>query len=271
MHLNRFFLDEQVLECQTQDVFELRLSEPDLKHARVLRLRTGEHIAIIDATGNYFECEIVSFLPQSAMCVRISKHSDEKDVTVEPHVSVSLAYGLAKGQKIDEVIRHATEVGVSEFLLLKCARSVMKINEPQAQKKLLRWNNIAKSAAMQSAQARVPRVFPPVDIEQFCDFVNCFDCVCICWEQADGSLGFREALFDVKKKAQAHTSTAPQKIAVVVGPEGGFEQTEIDAMLACNKNAHLVSLGSSILRTETAGVLAPALAMYELGMLGGSN
>ena len=91
--------------------------------------------------------------------------------------------------------------------------------------------------------------------------------VLVCWEEAPSAARLGEAL----RSALAATETrvpADARVAVVVGPEGGLAPDEVDALLACNPRASLVSLGPSILRTETAGVVAPALVLYELGGLG---
>ena len=92
-----------------------------------------------------------------------------------------------------------------------------------------------------------------------------FDAVVVCWEEAPGTALLRDALCPAVRNAFADRLA---KIAVVVGPEGGLTQEEVEAILACNANARIVSLGSSILRTETAGIVAPALVLYEMGGLG---
>ena len=87
----------------------------------------------------------------------------------------------------------------------------------------------------------------------------------MCWEEAPGTALLRDALRPAVLNASAGHLV---RIAVVVGPEGGLAQEEVDAILGCNANANTVSLGSSILRTETAGIVAPALVLYEMGGMG---
>ena len=96
MSLHRFFLDNQVIAAEKEAVFPLRLSADDARHARVLRLAPGEHVTVVDAAQDYFECEIVAFddaLPQ----VRIARHLDEPEATPQ----VVLMQGLAKGDKVE--------------------------------------------------------------------------------------------------------------------------------------------------------------------------
>lgn len=263
MSLPHFYLEEQVVALEGADVFPLRLAPDDAKHARVLRLSPGEHVAVIDAAQDYFECEIVSFYDEIPL-VRVAQKLDEG----ESGPSVVLLQGLAKGDKMETVIRHATEVGVSAFVPLACARSVVKLDEKKAAKRVERWRAIAKSAAMQSGRWSVPEVVEPMGVREACSLLGQCTCVLVCWEEAPQTA----CLHDAVEQALAQTLTLPvdARVAVVVGPEGGLEQAEVDALLACNPRARLVSLGSTILRTETAGVVAPALVLYELGGLGNS-
>ena len=123
MSLPRFFLENQVLAAETEAVFPLRLALDDAKHARVLRLAAGEHIAVIDADQDYFECEIVDFADELPL-VSIARHEDASEAGPQ----VILLQGLAKGDKMETVIRHATEVGVAAFVPLACARSIVKLD-----------------------------------------------------------------------------------------------------------------------------------------------
>lgn len=263
MSLPQFFLESQVLAFEVNEVFPLRLSKDDAKHARVLRLSAGEHIAVVDASRDYFECEIVDFsdaLPE----VRISRHVE--DCGSEP--TVMLVQGLPKADKMEMVIRHATEIGVSAFVPFKCARSIVKLDDKKAQAKVERWRSIAKSAAMQSGRLLIPELSLPVNLKELCELVSEATAVLICWEEAPETANLSEALKAGLVACGVEASLADARIAVVVGPEGGLTQEEVDALLACNPRAALVSLGPSILRTETAGLIAPALALYELGGLG---
>lgn len=232
MSLPRFFLENQVLAAETEAVFPLRLEADDAKHARVLRLAAGEHIAVIDADQDYFECEIVDFADELPL-VSIARHEDASEAGPQ----VILLQGLAKGDKMETVIRHATEVGVAAFVPLACTRSIVKLDAKKAAAKTERWRAIAKSAA-----------------------------VLVCWEEAPETASLREAVHDAL--LATCTPVADARIAVVVGPEGGLAEEEVQLLLGCNGRARLVTLGPSILRTETAGIVAPALALYELGGMG---
>ncbi|WP_080797329.1 RsmE family RNA methyltransferase [Arabiibacter massiliensis] len=250
MSLPHFYLDDQVLADEPGEVFSLRLSAGDAKHARVLRLAPGEHVAVVDAGRDYFECEVVSFdgmLPDVRIAQRLER------AAARP--SVVLVQGLAKGDKMETVIRHATELGVAEFLPLSCERSVVRLDAKKGVAKAERWRAIAKSAAMQSGQPAIPEVREPMALARACGLLADADAVLVCWEEAPGTARIEDAL---------EGSPPDARVAVVVGPEGGLAAREVDALLACNPRASLVTLGPSILRTETAGIVAPALVLYEL-------
>ena len=248
MSLHRFFLDNQVIAAEKEAVFPLRLSADDARHARVLRLAPGEHVTVVDAAQDYFECEIAAFddaLPQ----VRIARHLDEPEATPQ----VVLMQGLAKGDKVETVIRHATELGVAAFLPFSCERSVVRLDARKAAAKAERWRAIAKSAAMQSGQRAVPEVREPMALAQACELLAGATALLVCWEEAPQT---------------AHIADpADARVGVVVGPEGGLTEREVDALLSCNPRASLVSLGPAVLRTETAGIVAPALVLHELSRM----
>lgn len=260
MSLHHFFLEDQVLSAEVTDTFFVRLSDDDAKHARVLRLGVGEHIAIVDAVKDYFECEITSF-DAGGLMVRIAgKLEPTRGIP-----RVVLVQGLAKGDKMDTIIRHATELGVFGFVPLICERSIVKLDSKKAAAKTDRWRSIAKSAAMQSGQLSLPEVALPQTIDGVIALLSQVTALLICWEQASSVENLHAAL----AKALKQTATLPADacVAVVVGPEGGLSSAEVDAFLSGNDRAALVSLGPSILRTETAGIVAPALVLYELGGL----
>ena len=249
MSLQHFYLDEQVLADEVGGPFPLRLAADDAKHARVLRLAPGERIAVVDAALDYFACEIVAF-DDALPVVRIAQRFERADAGP----SVVLVQGLAKGDKMETVIRHATELGVAAFVPLACERSVVRLDAKKAAAKADRWRAIAKSAAMQSGQPAVPDVREPAGLREACALL-------VCWEEAPGASRLDVALDRALGGGRAAQGA---RVAVVVGPEGGLAEREVEALLACNPRSSLVSLGPSILRTETAGIVAPALALYEL-------
>lgn len=260
MSLPLFFLDDQVLGEVSSQVFPLRLNEADKKHFKVLRLKVGEHLAVVDAARDYFECELTDNNwddPQIRICGK------EEDPEQGP--TVVLVQGLAKGDKMDTVVRQSTEVGVSAVIAMPFRRSIPEFGNKQEAFKLERWRTIARSAAMQSGRMNIPQIELFHDLEELADMARQASCLLVFWEEAPLDSHFAEALHAALAKQFIPSKDA--RVMVVVGPEGGIEAGEVDRLLAMNNHAFAVTLGKNILRTETAGVMAPALVLYELGAL----
>lgn len=257
MSFHHFFLDGQIIAEETAREFPVRLSVEDAKHARVLRLSEGEHISVVDAASDYFELEITS--AHDGLVARIAQHLDAPQAPA----SIALFQGLAKGDKMDDIIRHATEVGIDEFVPLSSSRCVMKLDAKKAKSRLARWQAIAHSAAMQSGRMVEPRVHEPHTVKQAVQLLREFDCVLVCWEECPSTKTIAAAL----EQAFGNAAVAKPRIAVVVGPEGGLSADEVETLTA-SENAWPVTLGPSILRTETAGIVAPALVLYACGGMG---
>ena len=139
----------------------------------------------------------------------------------------------------------------------------MKLDAKKAKSKLARWQAIAHSAAMQSGRMVEPRVHEPHTVKQAVQLLREFDCVLVCWEECPSTKTIAAAL----EQAFGNASVDKPRIAVVVGPEGGLSADEVEALTA-SENAWPVTLGPSILRTETAGIVAPALVLYACGGMG---
>ena len=159
-----------------------------------------------------------------------------------------------------------TELGVAAFLPFSCERSVVRLDARKAAAKAERWRAIAKSAAMQSGQRAVPEVREPMALAQACELLAGATALLVCWEEAPQTAHIADALaYGMGKCGVADPVDA--RVGVVVGPEGGLTEREVDALLSCNPRASLVSLGPAVLRTETAGIVAPALVLHELSRM----
>ncbi len=265
MSLPHFYLDGQVIASETESVFPLHLSFADVRHFRALRIVAGERIAVIDAHNDYFICEVVDTAEHNPL-VRIAKRMESSQVIP----TVIVVQGLSKGEKMDVVIRQGTEIGVSAFVPMICERSVVRLDKRRAAARLERWRAVAKSAAMQSGRRAIPELEGLATLTEVCTMLKNATAVLVCWEEAPDTALLADAIAR-GRAACGCTDPADARVAVVVGPEGGLTHHEVDTLLSCNEQASLVSLGSTILRTETAGVLAAALALYELGALGSAG
>lgn len=256
MSLPRFFLNKQILGNITSEAFELDLSEDDFKHAQVLRLQPGEHIAVIDASQDYFECEILE--SSDHLVITIATHKEPQ----KPHPAITLAQGLPKGTKFDDIVRHATEVGVDTFIPLATQRSIVRLDPKKAAAKQKRWQEIAKSAAMQSGRSAIPTVTPLTTLRELSLEAKNFTAVVIFWEEATADNTITKALEPLLSLDAGNIEQA--SVLVIVGPEGGLDPEEVSTLSQATPQAAVATLGPYILRTETAGLLAPGLVAYEL-------
>ena len=163
---------------------------------------------------------------------------------------------------MDTIIRHATELGVAAFVPLLCERSIVKLDRKRTVNRMQRWNTLAKSAAMQSGQAVIPEIAEPTTFENLLKLSQGATAILVCWEEAHLTKTLSRALEEALAKASMTSLDA--RIVVIVGPEGGLTSDEVNFVLSSHPRSYAVSLGPSILRTETAGIVAPALVLYEL-------
>lgn len=236
---------------------ELPLSRDDLHHAfNVLRLRPGQSITLVGSDARAWEFVIGTIARDAAhgTPVRVS--------TPRPGPRVTLIQGLAKGDKMDLVIEKAVELGVDAIHPVVFERSVVRLDERKAVARGERFRRIAHAAARQSQRDHVPNVTDPIHERDLVALLSAFDVVLVAWEGAEGVPGVRDAL----RRADVQPDA---RVALVVGPEGGLTECEVASL--ADRGASVVTLGETILRTETAGIVGTALVLHELGGLGGGS
>lgn len=256
MSLHHFFLDHQVIADVSDEEFILELNNEDVKHARVLRLEPGEHISVVDASSDYFELAITS-VTSDGLVVKITRHV----TAAASSIPIVLVQGLAKGDKMDRVVRQTTELGVQTISPVKFRRSVVRFDEAKAAKKVQRLQTIAREAAMQSGQPHIPQVMIPENFTSWCKTLSQDDLVLLCWEEAVFS---DTILSTMASLIHEHDELPFSRIIIVIGPEGGIDGDEVDLLEAQDVCCRRISLGPSILRTETAGIVALTLVQASL-------
>jgi 16S rRNA (uracil1498-N3)-methyltransferase len=236
----------------------LPLSAEDMHHAvRVLRLRGGELIEIVEPPGRALRAEVVS--ADDAGVVATVLGPLEAPSQALPRVT--LFQGVAKGDKMDDIIRQAVEVGAEAIVPLMTSRTVVRLDADRRVARGERWQRIAKSAAEQAKRSSVPQVSAPVSFAEALDLLSGFDRSVVLWEESNGT-GLAEALRDLRGQVDV-------RVALVVGPEGGLSAEEVD--LLRERGAAVATLGPTVMRTETAAVVSLALAMAALGGMGGAK
>lgn len=233
----------------------LALSAEEGAHvARVLRMRAGDAVRLM-AAGRLYSANLET-VRDGAVTLRVAGELPSPECPVR----ITLAQGLPKLDKLEMIVQKATELGVWDVLPLEMERSVARLDGREAQKRE-RLARIALEAAKQSGRAQVPTVRLPC---RFSDglaalAVGDYDAVLVAWE-LEGALKLSDAL-----RALLAETPAPRTVALVVGPEGGFTEQEIERLRGIG--ARCVTLGKRILRTETAGLCALAVAMAAFGEL----
>jgi 16S rRNA (uracil1498-N3)-methyltransferase len=248
MALHRFFVAESLAGVTVS------ITDADLHHLRdVLRLVAGDEIAVADPGGAQGVARLVEVGRDEATAEVVRELPDifEPDVT--------LIQGLSRGPKMDLVMQKVTEIGIRRITPVVMKRSIVKLDPVERWERADRWRKIVAEAAKQAQRATLPKVDEPVDFSKLPDLLAGLDVVLVPWEET-ARTGIGEAL-------AAAGATSASRVGVVIGPEGGMEASEVDTLASLG--AVPVTLGPTILRTETAGIVAVALASFELGGLGG--
>lgn len=220
----------------------ITLGEEQSRHiAKSLRMRVGDMLTVCDGAGSDYGC-MLEEITKDAVTLKVC-YKQASDT--EPTVKVSLYQGVPKSDKMEDIIQKCTELGIYEITPVLTKRSVSRPDEKQAKKKQARYNKIALEAAQQSGRGIVPHVN---------DMVSFKNAVASC--DADLKIIFYEG---GGKGLKELITPEVKTIAMFIGPEGGFEKDEVDAVLASGGiNA---TLGKRILRTQTAPVAALSAMM----------
>lgn len=244
--MSRFFIPKENINEDT-----IIINSDDVSHiSRVLRLQPGDEITCCDGCGNDYRVSISEITKKEVVCKIISKEKAE----TEPNISVTLIQGIPKASKMDYIIQKTTELGISEIYPCSLSRCVSKV---EGDKKTERWQKIAQEASKQSGRGIVPKVHNPINLKEAIDVLKNADIAFVPYECQEES--FLKPVLTNSKDAKT--------VAYLIGPEGGFDKSEI-ALLEKN-NINIITLGKRILRTETAGEAVLSMVMYEIGDING--
>lgn len=228
----------------------IRLSGSDVNHMKnVLRMKPGEMARVQDGQGVSYTCRIRGYEEREAVLEIVKTETADTELPSD----IYLFQGLPKGDKMEWIVQKAVELGAAGVIPFAAGRSVVRLDEKKAEKKTARWQAIAKSAAQQCGRAVIPHVSHPVSFTEALRQASELDVVLIPYELERG----------MTETAKIIRSIRPgQKTGIFIGPEGGFDAEEVER--AKEAGARPISLGSRILRTETAGLTALSILMYHL-------
>ena len=236
----RFFVTPSELEQP-----HITLTGENAQHAKVLRLKETEQVLLCDGAGREALCTLTG--PGWELTVNELRPSSS-----EPCVDVRVYLAFPKADKLEHVIQKATELGAAEIIAFPSARCVSRPDEKSLKKKLERWQKIAASAAEQSGRGRIPQV------RLLGSYAAALEEAALC----DKALLFYEHEQALTLKA-ALSSSAYKTVSLLTGPEGGLEEREVEQ--AREAGLQVCTLGSRILRCETAPLCALSAVMYDAG------
>lgn len=224
--MQRYFLENHdgIYSLSKEDIFHIE---------KVMRSRIGDHFEIVDEKVK--EVEITSLSPLSYQVIQ----EREKELPICP---ITLFYCLPKGDKMELVLQKATELGVSSFYGVISSRTIIRLDEKDKEKKLVRYQKIIKEASEQCLRDDIPSMHKIISFKEISSFS--FDHKFIAYEGEKGDIhNFYEDILKIKKG---------ESIALVIGAEGGFSLEEVEELTS--HGYHSVSLGKRILRSETAAI-----------------
>ncbi len=231
----RFFVERESILGE-----KIVIGGEDAKHISLsLRARVGEKTTACDGQGNDYDCEIMEITKNEVTLLALEK----KPCIAEPDLEVTLYQALVKSDKFDFIVQKCTELGVKRIVPVVTERCISKPDDASLSKKLVRWNKIAREAAMQSGRGVIPAVEEAVSFGTALLRMKETDLSFLCYE-AQPHTPIKSIYEEVSGKKEVKTAS------FLVGPEGGISDREAES--ARNEGIHIAGLGPRILRTETA-------------------
>lgn len=223
----------------------------DVNHIKnVLRMKIGEEIAVKNGVdGKEYRCGIDEFAQDQVICsLRFIREEG-----VELPSKIYLFQCLPKADKMEWIVQKAVELGIHEIIPVAAKRCVVKLDEKKAQARVNRWQGIAEAAAKQCRRGIIPAVKAPMTMKEAAVYAAQMDVKLLPYELAEDMSRTKRILEGI---------TPGQSVAVFIGPEGGFEKSEVETALAAGIEP--ITMGKRILRTETAGLVVLSWLMYLL-------
>lgn len=244
----QFFVDKTQINEADRLAF---ITGADVNHiCNVLRMRTGEQFYVtVGESGGKYLCALKSASEEQVVCDILRSITESSELPCE----ITLYQGLPKADKMELIIQKAVELGVSRIVPVSTKRSIVKLDDKKAGTKISRWQGIAEAAAKQSKRDVIPEIGDVMTLREALAEAAEFEVSMMPYENAEGMAFTRKLLEQI---------VPGQRIAIFIGPEGGFDDSEVEAALA--QGTQPVTLGRRILRTETAGLAMLSMLVYVL-------
>ena len=243
--MQHFFADPSCVDGE-----QIRLAGSDVDHMKnVLRMKPGEEVWVSDGEGMDYFCSVEGYEEKEAVLRVVKKEVSQTELASR----LILFQGLPKGDKMEWIVQKAVELGAYSVVPVSTRRCVVKLDNKKAEKKVSRWQQIAESAAKQSKRMLIPNVHQVLSFKEALKYAESMDIRLIPYELAKGMQETKEILAAIEQG---------QSIGIFIGPEGGFEEKEVEA--AISEGAKPITLAKRILRTETAGLAILSVLMFQL-------
>ena len=245
--MQRFFVEPHQID---EEAHQIHITGSYVNHiSNVLRMKTGEELWISDGSKYEYRCTIESFEPDEVLLHIVYSQEPEYELPCR----IYLFQGLPKADKMELIIQKAVELGAYEIIPVETKRCVVKLDGRKSAKKTARWQQISESAAKQSKRMLIPNVHEVLTFREALKYAESMDVRLVPYELARGMQETKEILAGIEPG---------QSVGIFIGPEGGFEEKEIEA--AIEGGAKPITLGRRILRTETAGLAILSVLMFQL-------
>ena len=244
-NMQHFFVTpEQVTETH------IYIHGSDVNHMKnVLRMKLGEQVEINDGNNRKFLGEIEEIEMQEILVKILEEYKSDTELSSK----IYLFQGLPKVDKMEMIVQKAVELGATEVIPVVTKRTIVKLDDKKKDKKVERWNSIAASAAKQSARGIMPKVTRVMHWKEALDYAKTMTHILVPYELAENMKETRNIIEGIR---------SGESIAVFIGPEGGFDRSEIEQVMELGMKP--ITLGKRILRTETAGLTMLSILMYHL-------
>lgn len=244
--MHNFFVNEN--QKQNNRFF---INGTDFNHIKnVLRMNIGDTF-LVSENGVSNLCEIESFESDTVIVKILEENYNDTSLPIK----IYLFQGLPKGDKMELIIQKCVELGVHEIVPVQMSRSVVKIEEKKKKNKRDRWQAISESAAKQSKCTKIPEISEILTYRQALEKAKDLDLLFVPYESKNGMEDTKNALNQIK---------SGMSVGILIGPEGGFDEKEIQEALEIN--GKVISLGKRILRTETAAITSVSMCMLYAEM-----
>jgi len=226
---------------------KFNITGPDAHHLiRVVRLKNGERFRVSTSSGNNYICAVDSVLDKELVAI-----VQEEVPSTELCNKIYLFQAIPKGDRMETIIEKCVELGVYEIIPVEMKNCIVKLDDKKRKSKVERYQAIAKSAAEQSKRSIIPNIHPVMNFKSAYEYAMELDKILLPFESKNGMNVTFDCLADIKKG---------QSIGVFIGPEGGFDSSEIEMV---KDRASLISLGHRILRTDTAAITSLSMLMLK--------